>query len=99
MNSPETQNLPNFRISDTYSFCNIGLDYAGPLYVREFAKAVAKKVFILLFPCSSSRAVHLEQVPDMSLLRLFVLLKGWFPGKVYRNSSLAITSKLLNQGK
>jgi len=65
MNSPETQNLPNFRISDTYSFCNIGLDYAGPLYVRESAKAVAKKVYIFLFTCASSRAVPLELVPDM----------------------------------
>ena len=65
MNSPETPNLPNFRISDTYSFCNIGLDYAGPLYVRESAKAVAVKVYILLFTCASSRAVHLELVPDM----------------------------------
>ena len=65
MNSPESPDLPNFRFNDSFSFCNIGLDYAGPLYVRDTVKADAKKVYILLFTCASSRAVHLELVPDM----------------------------------
>jgi len=49
INSPETPNLPNFRISDTFSFYNIWLDYDRPLYVRESAKATAKKVGIFAF--------------------------------------------------
>lgn len=62
---PETPNLPSFRFEDSFSFCNVGLDYAGPLYIRETAEAAAKKVYILLFTCATSRAVHLELVPNM----------------------------------
>ena len=74
LNPQETPDLPSFRLDFSYSFCNVGLDYAGPLYVRHSARASAEKVYILLFTCATSRAVHLELVPDMkapSFIRAF----------------------------
>ena len=76
---PETPDIPSFRFQDSFFFCNVGLDYAGPLYVRESAKAVAKKVYILLFTCATSRAVHLELVPNMkspAFIRAFERFKS-----------------------
>jgi len=76
---PETPDLPSFRFEDSFSFCNVGLDYAGPLFVRETAKAAAKKVYILLFTCATSRAVHLELGPNMkspSFIRAFERFKS-----------------------
>ena len=65
LNSPQTPNLPLFRIDDSFSFCNVGLDYAGPLFVRNSANVATSKVYVLLFTCASSRAIHLELVPNM----------------------------------
>ena len=72
---PETPDLPSFRFQDIFSFCNVGLDYEGPLYVRESAKAAAKKVYILFLTC----AVHLELVPNMrspAFIRAFERFKS-----------------------
>ena len=67
--APDSPDLPNFRFDGSFSFCNVGLDYAGPLFVREgTAKAAAiAKVYVLLFTCASSRSVHLELVPNMKI--------------------------------
>ncbi|XP_065054025.1 uncharacterized protein LOC135682870 [Rhopilema esculentum] len=59
--------LPEFRVSDTYAFSKIGVDFAGPLYVKDiYAKDTnMNKCYIALFTCANSRAVHLELVPDL----------------------------------
>ena len=41
----------------------------GPLYVKE--KQVEVKVWIALFTCAISRALHLQLVPDIAFLRCF----------------------------
>lgn len=41
----------------------MGIDYAGPLWVRGEEEA---KTWIVLYTCCSSRAVHLDLVPDMT---------------------------------
>jgi len=62
---PETPNLPEFRVNyDSAPFSSTGLDFAGPLYVKNKGLA-SSKVYILLFTCASSRAIHLELTPDM----------------------------------
>ena len=63
---PETPDLPDFRTYiSTNCFQVTGLDYAGPLYVKNYERDSASKVYILLFTCASSRAIHLELTPDM----------------------------------
>ncbi|XP_057308167.1 uncharacterized protein LOC130646050 [Hydractinia symbiolongicarpus] len=65
MTSPESPDLPVFRVDHlTQAFATTGLDYAGPLFVRIHGHSCSK-VYILLFTCASSRAIHLELTPDM----------------------------------
>ena len=53
----------------TKPFKIIGLDYAGPLEMRN-----DEKVHILLFTCSVSRAVHLELLTNQTM-------EGFFTGR------------------
>ena len=54
--------MPLFRVEECPPFSYIGVDYAGPLYIKE----AGVKIWISLFACCVSRALHLELVPDMS---------------------------------
>ena len=57
--------LPDMRVTGSQPFQVTGIDYAGPLYVRNVNKEVAK-VYICLFTCTAIRAVHLELVEDQT---------------------------------
>ena len=50
--------LPEERVTPSPPFSDIGIDFAGPLYVKE--RAIVKKTYVCLFTCTSSRMVHLE---------------------------------------
>jgi len=69
---PPTPNLPEFRVEfNERSFNSVGMDFAGPLYFRIFldidkVRKDSLKCYILLIACATSRAVHLELVPDQS---------------------------------
>ncbi|XP_068738177.1 uncharacterized protein [Montipora capricornis] len=75
---PHSPPLPEFRLSDEFAFSRVGVgvDFAGPVYVRDiFAKGGGmNKVYIALFTCISSRAVHLELVP--SFIKALARFKG-----------------------
>ena len=49
-------------MSDSYSFFNTGVDYCGPLYVRDIYSSdnISHKAWIALFTC----ALYLELVPS-----------------------------------
>ena len=59
--------LPQFRVSDDTAFSQIGIDFAGPLYVRDIYTKdnQSYKCYIALFSCASTHAIHLELVPDL----------------------------------
>ena len=58
--------LPKFRVEeDVSAFENVGLDYLGPLYVENGKSE--EKVWVALFTCATSRAVHLECVKSMKV--------------------------------
>ena len=58
---PEEANLPVERLSVAPAFTHVRVDFAGPLYLRDFDPDVgSNKAYICLFTCASSRAVHLE---------------------------------------
>ena len=61
---PESPDLPDFRVNSVHSFHTVGLDYAGPLYVKNTDSV--SKVYVLLFTCASSRAIHVELTPGMN---------------------------------
>ena len=66
--APLSPPLPPFRLSDDFAFSKIGLDYAGPLFVKDIYKKGSKmnKAYISLYTCASSRAIHLDLVPELS---------------------------------
>ncbi|CAB4042936.1 PREDICTED: uncharacterized protein LOC107336482, partial [Paramuricea clavata] len=66
--NPEAPPLPEFRLSNDFAFSKIAVDYAGRMYVKDIYSQSKDmyKVYISLYTCSSSRALHLDLVPDMS---------------------------------
>ncbi|CAB4022910.1 RNA-directed DNA polymerase from mobile element jockey, partial [Paramuricea clavata] len=69
---PPPPHLPPCRVADDPPFTNVGLDFAGPLLVRPDKEAQSSiesllKVYVLLFTCASTRGVHLELTPSLSV--------------------------------
>ena len=56
--------LPACRVSEDPLFSNTGIDFAGPLYVKDDSK---QKTYICLYTCVSTRAIHLELAEDLSV--------------------------------
>ena len=54
--------LPAYRVEEGPPFLNVGLDFAGPLYVSHSKDNIQCKVYVCLFTCLSTRAIHLELV-------------------------------------
>ena len=69
---PPMAPLPRSRVSQSVPFSRTGLDYLGPLYIKT--EQDAKKVWVCLFTCMSTRAVHLELVNDMSTSEFLMAL-------------------------
>ena len=53
------------RVSPTDPFAAMGVDLTGALYVRTSEGEF--KVYICLFTCAMSRAIHLEIVSDLTV--------------------------------
>ena len=101
-NAPPRPPLPDFRVSDEMAFTQVGVDFAGPVYLKDVYSKSKKvyKAYIAIFTCASSRAVHLELVPDLSTgtflrcLKRFVSRRGVARlvisdnGKTFKGSSL-----------
>lgn len=60
--------LPAVRVNSAPPFASVGVDYAGPFFVRNFAGRGHKshKAWVALFVCLRVKAVHLELVMDCS---------------------------------
>ena len=65
---PPTSQLPGFRFSGEFAFTSVGVDFAGPVYVKDFyhKSTDMNKAYIVLYTCGSSRAVHLDLIPRLS---------------------------------
>lgn len=64
--SVPTPPLPKSRVQQSQAFEYTGIDYAGPLYVRNHESPTSSKVYICLFTCAAIRALHLELVGDQT---------------------------------
>ena len=64
--TPESAPLPKVRVQDVSPFTITGVDFTGALYVKQ-CNGEESKVYICLFTCVMSRAVHLEVVTDPSV--------------------------------
>ena len=78
--SPPPSDLPEYRLSDDCSFSKCGIDFAGPLFVRDiFSKdATMYKVYIALFTYASSRVLHLDLVPRLHVQPFIRCLRCFF---------------------
>ena len=72
-----TAPLPKFRVETTSPYTACGIDYLGALLVKDIFNQgnTLYKVHIALFTCASSRAVHLDLVPDLSCIAFVRCLK------------------------
>ena len=72
-----TPDLLSIRVSKDPPFSHTGIDYAGPLYTHSKNSDVIKvdKVYLCVFMSASTRVVHLELAPDLSVESLLLLFR------------------------
>lgn len=103
---PIMSDLPDFRVQPCFPFSRVGIDYAGPLIMKETSlrKARQYKIYIAVFVCMSVKAVHLEFVSDLSTeaflaaFNRFVARRG-LPASVYSDCGtnfVGASKKLFN---
>ena len=61
---PLMPSLPTSRVSESVPFTHTGIDYLGPLFIKN--KTENQKVWVFLFTCLVTRAIHLELMQNMS---------------------------------
>ena len=78
---PATASLPEFRVNLAPPFSRVGVDFAGPMFVKGRGNQL-KKVYVCLFSCCVTPALHLDKVEDLSTptflrcLRKFTARRG-----------------------
>ena len=93
--TPPAPPLPADRVSKQPCFNTVGIDYTGEVLVKT--ETGQKTVYICLFTCAVSRAVHLDYVTDLSAeqfklcLRRFCARKAT-PSKIITDNASYFTS-------
>ncbi len=57
---------PKEKMSKGPPFSYTGVDYFGPLYIKDELEATSKKAWVCLFTCIATHAIHLELIHDMT---------------------------------
>ena len=78
--TPDPPPLPKERLSQEPAFTVTGIDFSGALNVKGPDNSV-QKVYICLFTCASTRAVHLEIVPNMTVDSFLLAARRFFSRK------------------
>ena len=106
---PSPPPLPDFRLSQEPPFTFTGVDFAGPLFVRPGGGAPDHKVWICLYTCCVTRAVHLDIVSDLTTAAFLRSLKRFSArrglprlfvsdnGKTFKAASKAIKEIMQHQ--
>lgn len=90
MLQPAMADLPAFRVSSARVFLHVGVDFAGPMLIKEGKRKNARaiKCYISIFVCMAVKAVHIEVVSDLSTeaflaaLHRFISRRG-LPSDIY----------------
>ncbi|XP_055527962.1 uncharacterized protein LOC129720506 [Wyeomyia smithii] len=67
--------LPTARVTVARPFSRTGLDYFGPVHIRDGRKRPAIKAYVAVFVCMCTKAVHMELVTDLSTERFLQALR------------------------
>ena len=80
--APQPPPVPECRVKEAPAFNYTGVDFAGLLVICTSRSSQSNKVWMTLFTCYITRAVHLDAVPDQSTpafircLKRFVARRG-----------------------
>ena len=80
-----TAYLPAYRVQEIKVFSVVGVNFAGPFYVKENNKDM-RKIYIALFMCATSGAIHLELVDNLTQKCFSDALEDFLPVEVYLQS-------------
>lgn len=70
-------NLPKERVTKTFPFLISGVDFCGPFYIkyRNQRKGTLNKVYVCVFVCFATKAMHLDIVTDLTSAAFIATLK------------------------
>ncbi|GFW04258.1 integrase catalytic domain-containing protein [Trichonephila clavipes] len=70
-------NLPSERVTPSAPFLNSGVDFCGPFQIKfkNQRKGIFSKVYVAIFVCLATKAIHLEAVTDLATEALIAALK------------------------
>ncbi|GBO34381.1 hypothetical protein AVEN_174602-1 [Araneus ventricosus] len=73
-------NPPSERVNVSAPFSNTGVDFAGPFLIKYKGqrKGTLHKVYVAIFVCMSTKAVHIEMVTDLTSEAFISTLKRFF---------------------
>lgn len=63
---PSPPPLPSYRTDNGVPFLTTGVDYTGALNIMDSDTGDSRKVYVVLFTCANTRAVHLELAVDLT---------------------------------
>jgi len=90
--------MRSFRVREAHPFSIAGIDYAGPLQMIELSlrKARIAKVYIAVFVCMTTKAVHIESVTALSTDAFRLTHDRSLPVVDYRLRSILIVAPILS---
>ena len=95
--TPPFAPLPEYvTTANTPPFTYVGLDYIGPLLIKDITDGSFRKNWVCLFTCLTIRGVHLELVDDMSAESFLLCIRRFV---ARRGTPLLITSDNASQIK
>ncbi|XP_054711310.1 uncharacterized protein LOC129220901 [Uloborus diversus] len=73
-------NLPSERVNPSPSFKECGIDFCGPFSIKykNQRKGTLNKIFVALFVCLATKAIHLDIVTDLKSESFIATLKRFF---------------------
>ena len=92
---PNPPPLPSSRLKDDHAFSTIGIDYAGPLHLKNVYgdEPDMYKAWISLITCATTRGVHLDLASNLTGAECIQLLKRFISRRGAPNLVLSDNGK------